>query len=85
MDIEREFKRIAAEVELEDLMADASEQLEIEDIIDRVRHIMGDEYAKSFKAGFDAGYMFRVEKDTLRYKSIEKKFQKLDEPSESSR
>ena len=85
MDIEHEFKRIATEVELEDVMANASEQLEIEDIIDAVRNIIGVEYAKFFKAGFDAGYMFRMEKDALRYKSIEEKYQRINVSSESSR
>jgi len=69
----RELERLNTELQLEDEMAKASEQMEMQGLMERA-YVKGEAYGKGYSDGFIAGVKFFHEKEAAKWISRKEKY-----------
>lgn len=69
----KELERLNAELELEDEVAKMSDQLEMQETMEKA-YENGAEYGKGYSDGFVAGVRFFYEKEATKWKSRQEKY-----------
>ena len=73
----RELERLNIGIQLEDEMAKASEQMEMQDLMERA-YEKGDAYGKGYSDGFIAGIKFFYGKEAAKWASRKEKYEEFN-------
>lgn len=72
----QELERLNTEIQLEDEMAKASEQMEMQDLMEKA-YEKGDAYGKGYSDGFVAGVKFFYGKEASKWASRKEKYKEF--------
>ena len=72
-----ELDRISAEIDFEDELAEASEKMEIRELINEAR-MRGESYGIGFEEGFWAAWHMSIDSDIARSESVRQKHAELE-------
>ena len=75
--LQQELDRINAEIDLEDELAEASEVMEVEELLNSAR-MRGETYGIGYEKGFWRGLNFYANKQSARMESISAKHRELN-------
>lgn len=73
----RDLDLLNARINLEDQMAEVSEEMETEELLNAA-HQKGEIYGIGYEDGFGAGYLYHLEKERARFNSISRKYDEFN-------
>jgi hypothetical protein len=70
---QKELEKLNTEIELEDEIAKVSEQLEMQELMEKA-YKRGEDYGKGYSDGFTQGVRFFYEKEAIKWKARQEKY-----------